>query len=100
MSHHDLTKAMRRQKSQVKTGTWRIARRQFESDYLPTEWSNGKIGREKKILAAFYGTDDGGKPGLDVLKEERERLIQNMEEERESVSMTNSSIPGPYKSQL
>jgi len=82
MNYRELRKALRRRESQVKTGTWRRKGQQFESEYLPMEWSDGKIGRDKKILAALYGTDEGGKPGLDVLKEERERLIKNMKEEK------------------
>jgi hypothetical protein len=82
MGYRDLSKAFRRQQSQVKTGTWRRMGRQFEAEYLPMEWSDGDIGRNKKIVAALYGTDEDGKPGLDVLKEERERLINNIEEEK------------------
>jgi hypothetical protein len=83
MSHRDLRAAMRQRSAQAKTGLWRRAAQEFESEILPMEWSDGSLGREKKVLAALYGTDEGGKPGLDVLKEEKERLVKNKEEERE-----------------
>ena len=93
MTHYDLRRAMTRRESLVKTGRWQRTGEQIEPDYLPMEWNDGRKGREGKILAALYGTDVGGKPGLEVLKEERARLIKNIEEEREQVSTTI-----PYKS--
>jgi hypothetical protein len=75
MDFWELRKALRRRESQMMTGRWKRVESKLEPDYLPREWSEGRRGRESAILGALYGTDEAGKPGLEVLQEERERLI-------------------------
>ena len=79
----DLKKAMRRRESQMLTGRWKRVGSQSEPEYLPRGWSEGRRGREKEILGALYGTTEASKPGLEVLKEEAERLLQNMKNDRD-----------------
>jgi len=83
MNKNELKKAMRRRESKTITGRWKRLDLALGPGELPNEWSHGKPGRETKILGALYGTDEAGKPGLEVLLEERARLMKNVEEERE-----------------
>jgi len=80
-----LLKALRRRESQMTTGRWKTQGlgSKWESNYLPREWTQARAGKERRILEAFYGTEDAGKPGLEVLKEERARLIENIKADRE-----------------
>lgn len=81
MNIYELKKIMRRRESQMKTGRWKRMERELDLRYLTRGWKDGRKGREDRILGALYGTDEAGKPGLDVLKEERARLIKNTNED-------------------
>lgn len=74
---------MRRREGTSITGRWKGMYFASGLGELPKEWSHGKPGREMKVVGALYGTDEAGKPGLEVLLEERARLIRNVEEDRE-----------------
>jgi len=53
------------------------------SDYLTQEWSGSKSGREKQVIAALYGGNDGtGRPGLEMLQEESERLERHIADDK------------------
>lgn len=79
MNYDELKKAMRRRLSHMKTGRWKRIEKSA-AGWLPTEWEDGRTGREKKILGALYGTDDGGKPGLEVLQEEAARIKKDKDD--------------------
>jgi hypothetical protein len=82
MNSTDLTKTIRRRESQMTTGRWKRVQAGWTPDYLTGQWSEARKGREKRILAALYGTEETGQPGLEVLMEERARLVKNIEADR------------------
>lgn len=46
-------------------------------------WSQRKDAREQAVINALYGIEDIGKPGLEVLEEEEERIQEYIRRDRE-----------------
>jgi hypothetical protein len=83
MDGFELTKAFRRRENLIPTGRWNRVQKGLMSQHLSHGWVDGRIGREKQIIGALYGIDETGNPGLEVLLEERTRLIQNAKDDEE-----------------
>lgn len=81
--YEDIKLKLRRQRGSPMAGTWSDNEAQaMSSDWAQHDWSDTKSGREKQVIAALYGGNDGtGKPGLEMLQEESERLQNNIAED-------------------
>lgn len=68
------------------TGAWKRNEVMHTRSESVTEahWGGGRrrSGREKKVIAALYGTDGDGRPGLEIVQDEKERFERDREEEK------------------
>ncbi|KAI0939524.1 hypothetical protein AcW1_004532 [Taiwanofungus camphoratus] len=80
-SYRVLLDEMRMRKAQPKIGEAPQARLSEDS-----EWSEGRRKRERTVLQALYGIEGRGKPGLEVLEDEAERIESHLKRDHESRS--------------
>ncbi|EKM59694.1 uncharacterized protein PHACADRAFT_250355 [Phanerochaete carnosa HHB-10118-sp] len=57
--------------------------RQQQQQSERESWSRAKSTRETRVMHALYGTEDAGKPGLEILEEEEERIQAHIRRDRE-----------------
>jgi hypothetical protein len=84
-SHTDLKHVVEERRRAPRMGAWddRSSSFPYHLDQTNAAWSDRNSSREQSVVEAFYGVDRGGKPGLGVLEETRERIEQNiLEDER------------------
>lgn len=80
----DLKQRLLKRRTAPTTGTWVANETEAKrTEYLAYDWSDTKSGREKQVIAALYGGNDAeGRPGLEMLLEESERLQEHIADDK------------------
>lgn len=82
-SYDEVKLKLRRRRASPRMGEWSENEEQFKQpEYLSNGWSDTRSGRGKRVVAALYGDDGTGKPELELLVDETERLDKNKEADR------------------
>ncbi|KZT72630.1 hypothetical protein DAEQUDRAFT_762904 [Daedalea quercina L-15889] len=72
--YRDLQAQYRKMKDLPKYGDSRVAQHHVDEDKRGS-WSDSRPERETRVLRALFGLDVGRRPGLEVLEEERDRVM-------------------------
>lgn len=82
-SSEDIKEKLKSRRIVPATGPWSTNETHFKmSDTSSQIWASRRSEKEQKVMNVLYGTDKEGKPGLEILEEERSRLLKNMEEDK------------------
>lgn len=83
-SHYDLKGELLSRRLLPKIGSGRGVSASGDMDVYNYQWSDTKAQREIQVQNALYGIEGRGKPGLEVLEEEHERIQAHLKNDRKS----------------
>jgi len=85
VGHRDLVSIVRGRRALPKIGgDGRVPGLEYEVFDGTLIWSETKTQREGKVVNALYGLEDGKRPGLDMLKDEEQRIQEHLKQDRQS----------------
>lgn len=84
-SFEDIREKLKSRRIVPATGPWSTNETHFKvSDASGQAWASRRSEKEQKVIDVLYGSDREGKPGFEILEEERKRLLKNMEEDEQN----------------